>query len=128
MTRFLTLAALSFSAFTAMAQGPARDDILAQCPQLAEQLPEQLASIKQQVGTAGTVRVQLVLGADGVQRIESIEGPRAYRSRVKSALLGADCRSSTLQRQVLNIRFEDPAQPLPLETRSAALSASTLKP
>ena len=104
MTRFLTLAALSFSALPAMAQGPARADILAQCPQLAEQLPEQLASIKQQVGTAGTMRVQLVQGADGVQRIESIEGPRAYRSRVKSALLGADCRSS------------------------AALAVSTLKP
>ena len=91
MTRFLTLAALSFSAFTAMAQGPARDDILAQCPQLAEQLPEQLASIKQQVGTAGTVREALAKFPDAViavwipqiQRLEAAELPQRLINAMK---------------------------------------------
>lgn len=93
----------------ASAQGPARHDIVAQCPGVAGQLSEQLASLKTEVDIEGTVRVQLVVGADGLQRIESLEGPRRYQSRVRNTLQSLDCRSSTAapQRYVLNIRFGD---------------------
>jgi|GEM_PF-2684054 len=108
MNRYLIAATLSLlAAGHALAQGPARYDIVAQCPGVAQQLPEQLASLKNEVGTEGTVRVLLVVGADGVQRIESIEGPRRYQSRVRSSLQGLDCRSDEPRRYVLNIRFGD---------------------
>lgn len=103
----LLIAALALLAGNAFAQGPARHDIVAQCPGLAEQLPEQLASAKNEIDIEGTVRVQLVVDAKGLQRIEAIEGPRRYQARVRSSLQGLDCRSSTPQRYVLNIRFGD---------------------
>jgi hypothetical protein len=108
MKRFLIAASL-LTAASAFAQGPARHDIVAQCPAVAEQLPEQLASAKNELGIEGTVRVQLVVDADGLRRIESIEGPRRYQARVRSALQGLDCRATTAQRYVLNIRFGDEA-------------------
>jgi hypothetical protein len=106
MNRIAFLAAALLAA-PAFAQGPARYDILAACPQLAEQLPEQLASAKTEYGREGTVRVQLVLDERGLQRIEQIDGPRRYQSRVRSALQGIECKPAVPQRYVLNIRFDD---------------------
>jgi hypothetical protein len=112
MKRFMTTLLIAAAAGGAIAQGPARHDIVAQCPGVAAQLSEQLASLKNEVGTEGTVRVQLVVGADGLQRIESLEGPRRYQSRVRSTLQSLDCRSSAApQRYVLNIRFGDEIAP-----------------
>ncbi len=91
----------------ATAQGPARHDILRQCPQLTEQLPERLAAAKNEIEVDALVRVQLVVGRDGLQRIESIEGPPRYRSRVRIALQGLDCRPAEAQRHVLNLQFGD---------------------
>lgn len=119
MKRFL-IAATLLAASSAFAQGPARHDIVAQCPAIAEQLAEQLASAKNELGIEGLVRVQLVVDADGLRRIESIEGPRRYQARVRSALLGLDCRTAGAQRHVLNIRFGDE----PVATRLAATSDS----
>jgi hypothetical protein len=111
MNRIALFAAALIATAPVFAQGPARYDILAQCPALAEQLPEQLASAKQEVGRAGSVRVQLVVDAEGLRRIESIDGPRAYQSRVRVALQGLDCRPAVPQRYVLNIRFDDDLTP-----------------
>lgn len=107
------------AASAALAQGPARHDIVAQCPALAEQLPEQLASAKREIDLEGTVRVQLVVDAQGLQRIESIEGQRRYQARVRSSLQGLPCRSAEPQRYVLNIRFGD----APVASQLAAASA-----
>jgi hypothetical protein len=109
MKRFLLATLLGASSLVASAQGPARHDIVAQCPAIAEQLSEQLASLKNEVGAEGTVRVQLLVDSQGLQRIESLEGPRRYQGRVRSTLQSLDCRSNTAapQRYVLNIRFGD---------------------
>ena len=122
MNRLAWIAAASLAAVAAapaFAQGPARYDILAQCPALAEQLPEHLASIKNEVGREGTVRVQLVADEKGLQRIESISGPRSYQSRVRVALQGLDCKLAVAQRYVLNIRFEDGFVPTTTQLASA---------
>lgn len=121
MKPLLTLALLSTATSLALAQAPARHDILAACPQLAEQLPEQLASVKNELGREGTVRVQLILDARGLQRIESISGPRSYLPRVRSALQGLDCKPAEAQRFVLNIRFGE--EGLPSARQFAAATA-----
>lgn len=120
MKRFLFLASLSLlAAGPVLAQGPARYDILANCPALAEQLPERLASAKNELGREGTVQVQLVVDAQGLQRIESIAGPRAYQTRVRTALQGLDCKPASAQRYVLNIRFEDGFAPMTTQLATA---------
>jgi len=99
-----------------------RQDLLAQCPALAEQIPELLASAKQELGTEAEVQVLLHLDGQGVQQVESVAGPRRYLSRVRTALQGQDCRSATPQRQLLTIRFQDPRAAAP-SSRFAAASA-----
>lgn len=119
-TPLLLIAALL--SLGARAEPAPRQDLLAQCPALAEQLPELLASAKQAVGPDAEVKVLLHLGADGVQRVEAVSGPRQYQARVRSALQGLDCRSATPQRQLLTIRFQDPRTEA-TSTRLAAASA-----
>lgn len=119
MTRIALLIAASLVTAPVFAQGPARYDILAQCPALAEQLPDLLAAAKNEFGRDGTVRVQLVVDDKGLQRIESISGPRSYQSRVRVALQGLDCKPATAQRYVLNIRFEDSFVPSATQLASA---------
>ena len=75
--------------------------------------------MKNQVGRQGTVRVQLVVDEKGLQRIESIDGPRSYQSRVRVALQGLDCKPAEAQRYVLNIRFEDGFVPMTTQLASA---------
>lgn len=119
MNRIIWIVAALAASAPSFAQGPARYDILAQCPRLAEQLPEQLAGAKNEIGRQGTVRVQLVVDEGGLQRIESIDGPRAYRSRVRLALQGLDCKPAAPQRYVLNIRFEDGFVPMTTQIAAA---------
>lgn len=90
------------------AQAQTRHDILAQCPALADQLPELLATAQRDNRLDADVRVELLLQAAEAPRIESIDGPRRYRSPVRIALQGLDCRSAAPQRQLLTIRFRDP--------------------
>lgn len=117
MSRLLPLLALLAALGSAQAQGPARYDILSQCPALAEQLPERLASAKTEIDREGVVRVQLVVDAKGLQRIESIDGPRRYQSRVRTALQGLDCRTAEPQRHVLNLDFNEQAPSRQLAAR-----------
>lgn len=116
MTRFTALlAAALLSSLGAQAQAqPLRHDLLAQCPQLAAELPELLASAKQQVQRDAVVRAQLRIDADGRLHIESLQGDRQYLGAVRRALQDTNCGAplaAGAQRQVLNIRFEDPLTP-----------------
>lgn len=118
MNRLLFAAAV-FASFNAHAQ-PLRHDIVRECPQLAEALPELLATAKQQDGRDGLVRAELRIDERGRVQVESIQGSRAYVSSVRRALSGIECGTSkaVAQRQVLNIRFEDPLS-APLATHYA---------
>lgn len=115
---------------SAQAQGPARHDLLAQCPQLAEQLQESLASARQLVDRDGAVQVQMVINERGLLHIESIEGTNRYLGPVRRALRGLECRSALPQRQMLTIRFEDPSVHRPSWSTRALASAppSPLQP
>lgn len=123
MLRVLSTLSLLLSTTGVLAQSPARHDIVAQCPQLAELLPERLASTRQLVDRDGVVQVQLLLDPHGMARIESMDGPTRYLGPVRRALNGMDCRPSAPQRQVLTIRFEDPsfgATPWPAQAVASA--------
>ncbi|MFO1250161.1 MAG: hypothetical protein U1E77_03215 [Inhella sp.] len=111
----------SLLSLAAHAEPAPRQDLLAQCPALAEQIPELLATAKQELGTEAEVRVLLHLDGRGVQQVEAVSGPRRYLSRVRTALQGQDCRSATPQRQLLTIRFQEPRAEAP-HTRLAAAS------
>lgn len=115
------LIATLLCSLNAQAQTAPRQDLRAQCPALAEQIPELLASAKQTIGREAEVQVLLHLDGQGVQRVEAVAGPRPYLSRVRSALQGQDCRSGTPQRQLLTIRFLDQGA-LSAPTRVAAVS------
>ena len=45
--------------------------------------------------------------------------PRAYQTRVRTALQGLDCKPASAQRYVLNIRFEDGFAPMTTQLATA---------
>lgn len=94
-------------------QAQPRHDILSQCPALAEQLPEMLATAQRELGEDADVQAVLLLRPDGAPRIESLSGPRRHQTRVRIALQGLECRSAAPQRQLLTIRFRDPLSTAP---------------
>jgi hypothetical protein len=124
MNRFLLFPALAvtFAASLAAQAQPLRHDIVRECPQLAQALPDLLASAKQQDGRDGLVRAELRIDERGRVQVERLEGSRAYVSSVRRALSGIECGSpkAVAQRQVLNIRFEDPAPAAQQPTQFAA--------
>ena len=93
----------------AQAQTP-RHDLVAQCPRLANELPELLAGAKQEIRREAQLRVSLQIDTGGRLRIETIDGDRCYASAVRRALVGLRYADELpeAQRQVLTIRFEDP--------------------
>lgn len=115
MQRFSTfaiVAALFATASLAQAQAPApsaplRGDILAQCPVLGEQLPELLASAKQQVDRQGSVHLALRVDANGKVAVEQLDGTRAYLGATRQAVEGLQCPSAPAQRYSLTVRFAD---------------------
>ncbi len=125
MSRFLTSLAFSLAAFAAQAQELPRTDLLAQCPQLADELPELLASAKQRIQQDGDVRAELSIDAKGQGALESIDGPRAYRSATRIALSGLQCPGAASQRYVLNILFDDSPAAV---ARSAQTRFALVKP
>ncbi|HEY4079760.1 MAG TPA: hypothetical protein VGM81_03620 [Burkholderiaceae bacterium] len=95
------------------------------CPQLAQDLPELLASAMPGVGPDGEVRASFDVDARGVVRSISLEGTRRYQSRVRTALESLECTGGTPQRYVLKIRF---AAPTPSMTRASAATSTDSKP
>ncbi|CAM3715344.1 hypothetical protein [Roseateles saccharophilus] len=87
------------------------------CPQIGEQLTEDLASARQRIGRDGHVRVEFEVDARGRARLVDMDGTRSYRTPVRIALDTLDCRAGTPQRYVLDIRFADP---VPLAVAAAA--------
>jgi hypothetical protein len=86
-----------------------RVDVTSVCPQIADQLPEDLASAWQQVGRVGTVQVRFTLRGDEVLGVETTNGPRRYHHFVRSAMHDLSCRSDRGAEQsfVFYIRFDD---------------------
>ncbi len=111
MRRFaLTAIALFVAASQAQAQtAPLRGDILAQCPALAQELPELLASTKQAVDRHGSVQLALRIGDQGQLAVEHVAGTPAYRSATRQAVEGLRCPAAPAQRYSLTVRFADEA-------------------
>lgn len=104
------LAALALSATPTFADA-------AVCPQLAQDLPELLASAMPSVGSDGEVQASFDVDERGAVRSISLEGTRHYQSRVRTALESLECTGGTPQRYVLKIRF---AAPTPAAIQTAA--------
>ena len=94
---------------SAQAADAPRRDVATVCPNIADELPEILASAWQQVGQPGTVRVQFTLDGDKVVAVTPTSGPRRYHRWVRSAMNDVTCRSDRAQVQAfqLDIRFVD---------------------
>jgi len=97
----------------------------ATCPEVGEQLSENLASAKQRIAADGEVRVEFEVDADGRAQLLTVDGTRAYRTPVRLALSSLDCTRGTPQRYVLNIRFADPAPRAMAAAASATLARAT---
>jgi len=94
---------------SAQATPAPRLDVRSVCPQIQAELPEALASAWQQVGQAGTVRVQFTLDGQRVTEVTPVSGPRRYHRWVRSAMDGVACQADRAQVQTfqLDIRFVD---------------------
>ena len=110
-----TLAALALSTTPTFADA-------AVCPQLAQELPELLASAMPGVGPDAEVQASFDVDEQGVVRSISLEGTRRYQSRVRTALESLECTGGTPQRYVLKIRF---AAPTPSASRAEATITTT---
>ena len=94
---------------SAQAAPAPRLDVRTVCPQIQAELPEALASAWQQVGQAGTVRVQFTLDGQRVTDVTPVSGPRRYHRWVRSAMADVACQADRAQAQTfqLDIRFVD---------------------
>jgi hypothetical protein len=115
--------ALTFATLPAFAQARPAD-----CPQLDEQLAELLAGAKQRVGREADMRVEFDVDERGRARLVSVDGARNYRSAVRLAMDGVECRGGQPQRYVLTIRFEDPSTALARAPQGPASQALAQAP
>lgn len=121
ITCFAAVATLLSATAVAQAQStPLRDDILAQCPALGEQLPELLASTKQQVDRQGSVQMELRVSPQGQLSVERLDGTRAYLLATRQAVQALQCPTAAAERYSLTVRFADDTPPKAATVRQLA--------
>jgi streptogramin lyase len=101
---------------------PAAQAAPAACPQVGEQLSESLASARQRIRADGEVRVAFDVSASGRAQLVAVQGTRAYRTPVRTAVDTLECQAGTPQRYVLDIRFAEPRPRVMASAASATLA------
>jgi hypothetical protein len=90
--------------------GTPRTDLHQLCPSAHDELPDALASVAQDVATAGVVVVQFELDGSRVRAVNTQGGALKQARAVRRAVQGLDCSNGQAGRQLVqfNVRFVDP--------------------